>query len=136
MESSISDSKIVRCQVGTSDVYALQFFLVFALRRDWLDMKLLLVSSTSKRPEMLLSLYADKPEYKRVTLDTRQQPAKPGYQAQNQWLLRVRGSSSQMLNPAIWFHRRLHSLHASMIINGKLSRGQYAGRIKEMLWWA
>jgi len=39
--------------------------------RDWLDMKLLLVSSTSKRPDMLHSLKEDKPEYKRVTLDRR-----------------------------------------------------------------
>ena len=78
LESSTSDSKIVRCQVGTSDLCALQIFLGFALRRDWLDMKLLLVSSTSKRPDMLHSLKEDKPEYKRVTLDTRQQPAKPG----------------------------------------------------------
>ena len=39
-------------------------------RREWLDMKLLLVSSTSKRPEMLHSLKEDKKEYKRVTLDS------------------------------------------------------------------
>eukprot|EP00435_Cladocopium_sp_Y103_P067448 s592_g30.t1 len=39
--------------------------------REWLDMKLLLVSSTSKRPEMLHSLKEDKKEYKRVTLDRR-----------------------------------------------------------------
>lgn len=39
--------------------------------REWLDMKLLLVSSTSKRPEMLHSLKEDKREYKRVTLDRR-----------------------------------------------------------------
>jgi hypothetical protein len=40
------------------------------LRREWLDMKLLLGSSTSKRPEMLHSLKEDKREYKRVTLDS------------------------------------------------------------------
>lgn len=39
--------------------------------REWLDMKLLLVSSTSKRPEMLHSLKEDKREYIRVTLDRR-----------------------------------------------------------------
>ncbi|CAK9003909.1 Soluble guanylate cyclase 88E [Durusdinium trenchii] len=39
--------------------------------KDWVDMKLLLVSSSSKRPDMLARIEADKVEYKRVTLDRR-----------------------------------------------------------------